>query len=73
MLSAAGLRSNGFQKCRWRQNGDSLKGMERQLIGVTGEDEIGAAMHGNLQKFVVAGIAAGADGGGNSNEDCNME
>jgi H+/Cl- antiporter ClcA len=36
--------------------------MERQQIRVASHYDIGSAMHGNLQKLVVSGIAASADG-----------
>jgi len=36
--------------------------MERQQIRIAGYYDIGAAMHGNLQKLVVPWIAADADG-----------
>jgi hypothetical protein len=42
--------------------------MEIQQVAVTCDDEVGAAMDGYLEELVVAGIAAGADGGGSWDE-----
>ena len=44
--------------------------MESQQVCVAGQNQIGPAMHRNLQKLVVARIAAGADRRWNRDERC---
>ena len=46
-----------------RKNRNAPEGIQRQQVRVAGDDYIRPTMHRNFQKFVVARIAAGADGG----------
>lgn len=45
------------EKLPWAENCNSPERMELQQIGIAGNNDIGAAVEGNFQKFVILGIA----------------
>jgi predicted transcriptional regulator of viral defense system len=49
-----------------RKNADAVEGIKRQQIEIASEDCIGAAMCSGFKEFVVARVAADADGCGDS-------
>jgi len=48
----------------WADDGDVAEGVQDEEIAVAGEDQVGSAIDGECEEFVVFGMAAGLDRGG---------
>jgi hypothetical protein len=57
-LGVAALPGPRMTEGRRRDDRDTAEGVHREQIVVTGNDDIGAAVHGKLQQPVVGWIAA---------------